>query len=110
MAAAKGGARPGAGRKPGVPNKVTADIRAIAQQWGPSAVEAAAAMAGLILKEGVAKADSEQVRLSALSLVLDRGYGKAAQAFTGEGGEGPVLIKQLLESVDGKTRGIPSGG
>jgi hypothetical protein len=109
MAAAKGGARPGAGRKPGVPNKATADIRALAQQWGPEALEAAAAMAGIIRKEGVAKAESEQVRLAALNLLLDRGYGKAPQAITGEGGEGPVLIKQLLESVDGRTRGIPAG-
>jgi len=108
--AARGGKREGAGRKPGAPNKTTADIRAIAQQWGPAAIETAAAMAGIVVKAGIDRAESEQVRLSALSLVLDRAYGKSAQAITGEGGEGPVLIKQLLESVDGRTRGIPTGG
>jgi hypothetical protein len=106
----RGGKRENAGRKAGSVNKATADVRAIAQQWGSDALEAAAAMAGLIKKEGFPQAESDQVRLAAINLVLDRGYGKAAQSFTGENGEGPVLIKQLLDAVDGKTRGIPSGG
>ena len=35
------------GRAKGVPNKVTADIKAIAQEWGPEAIKKAAVMAGL---------------------------------------------------------------
>lgn len=106
---ARGGKRDNAGRKKGSVNKTTADIRALAQSYGPDAIERAAAMAGLIKIDGTPKAESEQVRLSAINLILDRAYGKAPQAFTGEDG-GPILIKQLLDTVDGRTRGIPAGG
>ena len=54
------------------------------------------------------KAQSEQAQIAACKEILDRGYGKAAQPLTGEGGEGPIQIRDLLASIDGKTRGIPS--
>ena len=36
--------------------------------------------------------ESEMARLAAASILLDRGWGKAAQAHTGENGEGPVVV------------------
>ena len=36
------------------------------------------------------KSDDEKVALTASGMMLDRGWGKAAQAVTGEDGEGPV--------------------
>ena len=33
-----GGKRPGAGRKKGVPNKATAEIKVLARQYGPEAI------------------------------------------------------------------------
>ena len=71
------------GRKKGVPNKITSDIRAFAQGYGQDAIEAAAAMAGLIAKEGFPKAESEQVRHAALHTILDRAYGKPSQTLNG---------------------------
>lgn len=73
------------GRAAGVPNKATREIKDIAKAYGPAAIEAAARLAGLV-SEGEGKAESEQARLSALQLILDRGYGKATQAITGEDG------------------------
>jgi hypothetical protein len=104
----KGGSKPGerrGGRKAGTPNKSTAEIKSIAQQWGAPAIRKLAELAGLT--EGN-PAESEAARIQAMSIILDRGYGKAAQPHTGEGGEGPVQIQELLSSIDGKTRGIPT--
>jgi hypothetical protein len=36
---------------------------------------------------------SEMARLAAASILLDRGWGKAAQAHTGEAGEGPITVE-----------------
>lgn len=108
MAKAKGASKTG-GRKAGIPNKVTVEIKEIARRYGPSALKEAAKLAGLV-DNGEGKADSEQARIAALNIILDRAYGKAAQPLTGEGGEGPVQIQELLNSIDGKTRGIPTGG
>lgn len=96
------------GRQAGTPNKATAELKEIARQYGSKAIEELANLAGLT-EGGAKKAESEQARIAALNIILDRGYGKAAQAITGEGGEGPVLIQELLASVDGKTRGLPTG-
>ena len=76
------GAKPGerrGGRKPGVPNKVTRDIKALAQQYTAEAIKGLAALAGL-LGEGNGKAESEQARVAAVKELLDRGHGKAMQS------------------------------
>ena len=67
-----GGKRRGAGRKAGTPNKVTADIRELAQRYGPESVEELARLA----KE----AQSEQARVEAIKEILDRAYGKSKQS------------------------------
>jgi hypothetical protein len=107
--AGRGGKTPGAGRKPGVPNKATAEIKELARQYGPKAIEELAIMAGLLQVADRKPAENDTARMAAAKEILDRGYGKAAQAITGEGGEGPVLIKELLATVNGRTRGIPGG-
>lgn len=69
----KGGARPGAGRPKGSPNKATAQIREIAQQYTEQAVAALAH----VMNHG----ESEAARVSAANALLDRGHGKAMQQF-----------------------------
>jgi hypothetical protein len=60
---------------------MTAKLREIAAEYGPAAVAKLAAMAGL---DGAPGAESEQAQLGALRELLDRGFGKAPQAITGE--------------------------
>lgn len=90
---AQGGKRPGAGRKPGVPNRVTADIKALAQSFGPEAIEK--------LVQIVRESENDAAKISAIKELLDRGFGKAAQAVIVNGDEegGPVqfsVIKRVI--------------
>lgn len=62
----------GAGRKPGVPNKATAEVKAIAQQHGPKAIE--------VLADLMFNAQNDQARIAACKELLDRAYGKAKQS------------------------------
>lgn len=61
----------GKGRKKGVPNKATADIKALAQKYAPEAMSELARLA--------TEAENEGARVSAIKELFDRGYGKAKQ-------------------------------
>ena len=96
--AGKGGKTPGAGRKPGVPNKVNTEIKAVAQQWGPDAIKALAELAGLSAEKPEAKAQSEQARIAALGMIMDRAYGKPAQSTVVSGDENnPLRLAAKIE-------------
>ena len=77
-----GGARPGAGRKPGVPNKSKGEIKELALQYAPEAVAELARLAR--------EAESEQTRLGAIKEILDRAYGKSVQMLAGDPNGQPV--------------------
>ena len=77
----------GQGRPKGVPNKATADIKALARIHAPSVIERLAHLA--------LNADSETAQIAAGKELLDRGFGKAAQPQTGSDGEGPVVTEVL---------------
>ena len=67
----RGGKRPGAGRPPGAPNKISRPLKELAALEGPACI------ATLInLRDHGA---SEQVRLTAAGMLLDRGFGKPLQ-------------------------------
>jgi hypothetical protein len=68
--AGKGGRRPGAGRKKGTPNRATKEIRELARQYGPDAIEC---LFGLMTS-----AKNEQTRLAAANSLLDRGFGRVS--------------------------------
>lgn len=93
----RGGARPGAGRKKGIPNKATADVRALAGRYAPAAVKELARLA--------TEAESEAARVSAIKEVLDRAYGKSPMAVEHSGPDGgPVkhthdISDELLEQI-----------
>jgi hypothetical protein len=71
------------GRAKGTPNKATVDVKALASQHGPEAIQELAKPAGL-LEGGKGKAESEQAQIGALNAFLDRGYGKPTQAIVGD--------------------------
>jgi hypothetical protein len=86
----RGGRRTGAGRKPGVPNKATAEIKEIARKHGADAIKRLAHL--------MTKAESEQAQVAACKELLDRAYGKPAQAIIGDD-EAPV--KTVMEVIWG---------
>jgi hypothetical protein len=64
------------GRKRGRPNKATADIKALAQEFGSEAIGK--------LVELMRGAEFETVQVAAARELLDRGYGKSTQPIVGD--------------------------
>ena len=95
MARPKGYPKSG-GRKPGQRNRATADIRDLAQQFGPAAIRQLAKLGGL-LSAGKGAAESEQARAMACNSILDRGYGKPGQAVTHSGAIGTFDLSKLSD-------------
>jgi hypothetical protein len=93
------GSRPGehrGGRKTGTPNKITTEVRDLARQHGAKVIDELARLA--------TAAQSEQARVAAIKELLDRAYGKSPQAFTGDSGEGPVML-QIVTGVSRREDG-----
>lgn len=81
------GAKTG-GRVAGTPNKVTADIKALAQAHAPDAIMQLATI--------LTTSESDTARIAAAKELLDRGYGKAMQGVELTGKDGaPVEFKQI---------------
>ena len=95
MAAPKNNAKSG-GRKKGVPNKVTREIKELAQQYGRGALLTAVE----IMDD---KAAPHPARVSAANIVLDRAYGKPGQAIehTGKDG-GPIETRNVTDEMRAK--------
>jgi hypothetical protein len=96
-----GGRQPGAGRPKGVPNKVSAPIRELAQAFGPEIIEKLGAIAGL---QGACGSEVEATRILAMRELLDRGYGKATQVLAGDADNplgyvirGPSVVNSVEE-------------
>ena len=82
--------RRGGGRPKGVPNKVTAAVKALAQEHTAESVNF------LVATMRDAKAP-HAVRMAAVREILDRGHGRPAQAITGaEGGYVGVAITTVV--------------
>ena len=71
------------GRQKGTPNKATAEIKAVAQEYGAEAIET--------LAEMMRELADPKVRVMAANSLLDRGYGKPAQTLQGDP-ENPVAV------------------
>lgn len=88
------GSKPGerrGGRKKGTPNKVTADVRELAQKYGPDAVEALAS----IFKD---EKQPAAARVSAAKEILDRAYGKAPQPVAVQPADFATIFGQVIEA------------
>lgn len=75
------------GRKAGTPNKLTADVKALACQYTPQAIAELARLA--------TKAESETARVAAIKELLDRGHGKSAQPVVGGGDDAAPIVTRL---------------
>ena len=90
-----GGSKPGerrGGRKPGTPNKVTADVRVLAGQYGPKALKVLAEIMGNTKQPAAA-------RVSAAKELLDRAYGKAPQPFAANTANLAEVFADLMDRM-----------
>ncbi len=88
------------GRKKGTPNKITRDIREACQKHGQHCID------GLYK---LSKHKQPAIRLGAIRELLDRGYGRSAQAgdITATGGITVVLNTLTGQLVERRTITIP---
>lgn len=87
---------PGAGRPLGSKNKTTADIRELAQSYGPAAIARLALLAGLTIDERgepIPGAENTATQVAATNALLDRGFGKATQFLASSEQDGGLTIK-----------------
>lgn len=79
------------GRKKGVPNKASQDLKKIAQQYTPQAMKQLVSIAN--------NSESDSARVSAIKEILDRGYGKATQPLQHSADEGlETLLARIAKS------------
>lgn len=76
--------------------KVVADVKELARKYTTQAIST--------LAEIMADDESGHARAMAADKLLDRGWGKAPQALTGPGGEGPIII-QMVTGFDADDQG-----
>ena len=72
------------GRTKGTPNKLTADIKALAQEYGPEALETLAKLMRATKTPAAA-------RVAAAKELMDRGFGKSTQAVEMSGPAGAPI-------------------
>lgn len=96
---ASGGRRPGAGRKPGSPNRkrrvgaaARIEVTALAKTYTEMALRTLAEIA-----EG---GQSEAARVSAASALLDRGWGRPTQATEVTGKDGAPFVLEIVRFAD----------
>ena len=86
----------GQGRPKGVPNKATAEIKALAQVYGALGIKKLATLGGLLVDADgieIRGADSDVAKIAAIKELLDRGFGKAVQPQSGPDGESNPVIE-----------------
>jgi hypothetical protein len=87
------GSKPGerrGGRQKGSLNKVTRDVKLLAQKHGPECIAGLAVLAKT--------AENETARIAAMRELLDRAYGRPAQAITDADG-GSLTIPAAIQFV-----------
>lgn len=89
MAGKVGGARPGAGRKPGKMGAAKRALAEMAKDYAPGALKTLAE----ISKAG----ESESARVSAATAILDRAYGKPPQAHQHSGAIGTYDLSKATD-------------
>ncbi|MCW5141069.1 hypothetical protein [Burkholderia cenocepacia] len=70
------------GRQKGTPNKLTADVKALARQYGPNMID-------VLAKIAQSRSAPAAAKVAAARELLDRGYGKPTQHVAGPDG-GPI--------------------
>ena len=79
------------GRSAGVPNKQTADVKALAGQYTEAAIKRLAHLA--------LHAQSEAAQVAACKELLDRRWGRPSQAITGPDGEALKVPQSIVFQI-----------
>src|SRR5262245_46897488 len=90
-----GGSMPGerrGGRQKGTRNHLTAELKELCRQHTPAAITELIRLAQA--------AESEQVRVSAIKEILDRGWGRPTQPISGDDDAPPVRASVVVSFVD----------
>ena len=87
------------GRKAGTLNKVTAEVKTLAMQYGPNVLKELARLS--------IKAESEQARVAACREILDRAYGKAPQPLE-HSGQLDASARPIVIMIRTRTDEVPS--
>lgn len=98
---ARGGPRPGAGRRKGTPNKATADVKEAASVYSADAV----ATLAQIMQDPEHPAAA---RVSAANALLDRAHGKPKQSVDVDAALTGALTVQYVTRPAGKGEAAPS--
>ena len=85
---AHGGARKGAGRKPGKVSEAKRQIAEMAKDHGETALA--------VLVQVATQGESEAARVSAANAILDRGYGKPVQQVDNTSSDGTMTPKPAV--------------
>ena len=82
-------------RKPLPRKKISSDLRSLARGHTTLCIKV---LAGIVSQEAVSPA----ARVAAAGILLDRGWGRAPQAHTGEDGEGDirVVIRHIVDGIE----------
>lgn len=91
MARPKGLPKTG-GRVAGVPNRITADVKALAQTYGADAIDTLAD----IMKDST---QPPAARVAAAKELIDRGFGKAVQPTELSGKDGAPLQQAIVINI-----------
>jgi hypothetical protein len=109
----RGGKRPGAGRKKGAKDKATIEQKATLEELARSHTETAIN----VLVQVAKSSESDAARVSAASVILDRGYGKSRQAIELTGKDGGSIKTEevsaretILDRIAGLAARTGAGG
>jgi hypothetical protein len=86
------------GKPPGTKNRTTIELQQAAQEYNEAALKTLAHIC--------AHGESEQARITAAIALLDRGYGRPAQAVR-LGPDPASPLGKILEEISGINRGFP---
>ncbi len=90
----RGGARPGAGRKRGLPPRATREQKATLGELAREHTDVAMATLVGLCKRG----KSESARATAAQALLDRGYGRSVQAHNHSGAVGTYDLTKVSDA------------
>lgn len=98
-----GGARAGAGRKPGKVSQAKRDLQAMAKEHAADALQ-------VLVDIAKSSSAAEGARVSAATAILDRGYGKPAQSLALSNPDGSSLMPQVIQIVGVQANHDQGGG